>query len=524
MLRGIDISKHQGTIDFAKVKKAGIEFAILRSSYRKTVDSKFYEYVNGCNKNDIPIPSVYHFIYALTEQEVLEEAKFCVEQVKAAKLNTATIIFADFEYDTVNNAKKNGVILTKKECNSFTKIFCDYVHSAGYSAGIYANIDYYKNWYDKELLSNFYFWLADYNGEPDYKCLIQQYTSTGKVDGITGNVDLNYYFGEEIDRPETSRQTVVDLAISWEGKKESDGTYKSIIDIYNSFTGPFPRGIKMKYDWSWCACFWSAIAIKLGYTKIMPIEISCGFLIQSAKLMECWQENDSYIAKPGDAILYDWEDDGNGDNTGWPDHVGVIIETNKDAGYYIVMEGNYSNSVKRRTISINGKFIRGFITPNYKENSVSEPIKESNKDNSIIAKEVIAGIWGSGDKRKNALQEAGYNYLEIQKIVNLILNGSAEIIKPPIDQKTLVTKKIIATAKATKYQKDLSGVYKTATDLYCRNDAGTNKKALCLIPKNTEVQCYGYYSVDSNVKWLYIVFIINGVSYTGFSSSKYLNK
>lgn len=77
-----------------------------------------------------------------------------------------------------------------------------------------------------------------------------------------------------------SRQAVVDLAESWIGKNEADGSYKSIIDIYNSFTGAFPRGTKMAYEWEWCACTWSALAVALKYTAIMPIEISCYYLIE----------------------------------------------------------------------------------------------------------------------------------------------------------------------------------------------------------------------------------------------------
>ena len=95
-----------------------------------------------------------------------------------------------------------------------------------------------------------------------------------------------------------SRSEVVKLVSSWIGKKEADGSYKEIIDIYNSFTGAFPRGIRMKYGWSWCACTWSALAIALGYTDIMPIEISCGELIKRAKEMGCWQENDGYVPSP----------------------------------------------------------------------------------------------------------------------------------------------------------------------------------------------------------------------------------
>lgn len=322
-----------------------------------------------------------------------------------------------------------------------------------------------------------------------------------------------------------SRQAVVDLVKSWEGKKESNGTYKSIIDIYNGYKGKLPRGLKMQYDWSWCACTWSALAIKLGYTDIMPIEISCGNLIEEAIKKGIWKENDAYVAQPGDAVLYDWDDSGKGDNTGWPDHIGTIIETHKDAGYFVVMEGNYSDAVKKRTLSINGRYIRGFITPKYDNNAVSKPKKEAGKDVKTIAREVIAGTWGTGDERKKALEKAGYNYAEVQKTVNQILNGNAVVTTNKVqDKNQKVTKKVTATCAAKKFDKSLAGTYKTTADLYCRNDAGTNKKALCLIPKNTPVQCFGYYNVSGNSKWLYIQFTIDGVQYTGFSSSNYLKK
>ncbi len=322
-----------------------------------------------------------------------------------------------------------------------------------------------------------------------------------------------------------SRQKVVDLVKSWEGKKESNGTHKSIIDIYNGYKGKLPRGLKMQYDWSWCACTWSALAIKLGYTAIMPIEISCGYLIDAAKKMGVWKENDGYIAQPGDAVLYDWDDSGKGDNTGWPDHVGTIIETHKSAGYFVVMEGNYSDSVKKRTLSINGKYIRGFITPKYDNNTVSEPKKEAGKDVKTIAREVIAGTWGTGDERKKSLEKAGYNYSAVQKMVNQILNGNAVVTVNKVqNENQKISKKVTATCAAKKVDKSLAGTYKTTADLYCRNDAGTNKKALCLIPKGTKVQCFGYYNVSGNSKWLYIQFTIDGVQYTGFSSCNYLKR
>lgn len=314
-----------------------------------------------------------------------------------------------------------------------------------------------------------------------------------------------------------SRLEVVSLINSWVGKKESDGSYKSIIDIYNSFSGNFPRGTKMKYEWSWCACTWSALAIALGYTDIMPIEISVKYLIDAAKKMGCWQESDSYIPLPGDGICYDWNDNGIGDNAGWPDHVGTVVYVNKEAGYFVVVEGNYNNSVKKRTVSINGKFIRGFITPKYTDDTVINTPSGS-KDVSTVAREAISGLWGSGTARKIAMEQAGYNYSEVQARINEILNGEVNKLVPE------TAKKVETACYAKSKDESLSGIYVTTTNLYCRNDAGTNKKALCLIPKGTEVKNYGFYTTFNGIKWLMIQFTLNGIQYTGFSSSKYLEK
>lgn len=187
-----------------------------------------------------------------------------------------------------------------------------------------------------------------------------------------------------------SRKEVVKVAQSWIGKKEYDGSFKEIIDIYNSHK-PLARGVKMQYTYSWCACTWSAIAIKLGYTDIMPIEISCGELVNLAKKMGIWQENDAYIPLPGDAILYDWDDNGVGDNTGWPDHVGVVEKV--DGTKITVIEGNYKDSVMRRCVSVNGRYIRGYITPKYDDESTKNQAKidESNPANVIWNMMVNAG-------------------------------------------------------------------------------------------------------------------------------------
>ena len=166
--------------------------------------------------------------------------------------------------------------------------------------------------------------------------LVRQYNLT-QYDKNAGKEDLKVGY---------SRQKVADQAEAWVGLKESDGSFKAIIDIYNS-KEPFPRGTKMLYSWPWCAATWSAIAKKLGYTAVMPVEISCYYIIEEAKKMGCWQEADNYVPNIGDGVLYDWEDSGSGDNHGAPDHIGTVTYVNRSAGYFVVTEGNYSRHQRK---------------------------------------------------------------------------------------------------------------------------------------------------------------------------------
>ena len=155
---------------------------------------------------------------------------------------------------------------------------------------------------------------------------------------------------------------VVKLAQAWLGKKESDGSHKEIIDVYNKHK-PLARGYKVKYTDSWCATFVSAIAIKLGFTDIIPTECGCPQMVNLFKGLGCWVEDENRKPNPGDVIFYDWEDNGKGDNKGNPNHVGIV---EKVSGVIItVIEGNYNDSVKRRTMAVNGKYIRGYGVPKY---------------------------------------------------------------------------------------------------------------------------------------------------------------
>ena len=163
--------------------------------------------------------------------------------------------------------------------------------------------------------------------------------------------------------PQGQREAIVSEAISHIGIKEGTVLHHKIIDRYNS-RKPLPRGYAVKYTDPWCATFISYLAIVMGYTDIIPVECGCPQMITIAKQMGIWVEDDSYVPKPGDIVLYDWQDSGSGDNTGTADHIGIVekVVGNTET----VIEGNYQDSVKRRELAVNGRYIRGYIVPRYK--------------------------------------------------------------------------------------------------------------------------------------------------------------
>lgn len=213
-----------------------------------------------------------------------------------------------------------------------------------------------------------------------------------------------------------SRKVYVTKMQSWVGLNEADGSHKAILSIYNTHK-PLARGYKVKATDSWCAATVSAAAISCGYTDIIPTECSCGRMIELAQKKGIWVENDAYKPQAADIILYDWNDSGKGDCTGWPEHIGVVECVNGST--ITVIEGNLNNKVGRRYIEVNAKNIRGYICPKFDKEEVP-----ALKSVDVIAKEVIDGKWGNGTSRKTKLQAAGYDYDAVQAAVNAILSGN----------------------------------------------------------------------------------------------------
>lgn len=190
--KGIDVSKYQGSIDWKKVKNAGIEFAILRigyGMYENQKDPRFEEYYKNARANGIPV-GVYHYSYAKTVEEAKQEAKLVLKWLNGRHLDLP--VYFDLEDKSQQN-------LSKSTLNDICKAFCNIIEDGGYWGGIYTNKYWATGLIDgAELGKRYTYWIAQYNSKCTYTgpYAMWQYSSSGKVDGINGRVDMNYLYSD----------------------------------------------------------------------------------------------------------------------------------------------------------------------------------------------------------------------------------------------------------------------------------------------------------------------------------------
>ena len=225
--KGIDVSKHQGTIDFKKVKADGITHVILRSSYtgyetgNQGIDPKFTTYIKDAQAQGLKI-GIYHFSQALSIKEAKTEAEYCLKVIEPYKSLISLPVFIDWEFNkrlTSVKAKNLGKTTCTNICNAFAEV----VRAAGYKSGVYCNTSTFNNYVNVDTLAKTnYIWCAQYASKCtlDAKLWGWQYTSTGKVSGISGNVDRNYIYDMTDPIIETKPVTVV--------KKGYTGTYPTL--------------------------------------------------------------------------------------------------------------------------------------------------------------------------------------------------------------------------------------------------------------------------------------------------------
>ena len=187
MSKGIDVSKHNGAIDWKSVKADGIEFAIIRAGYGKAISQKdawFERNYQGCIENGIPC-GAYWYSYAVTPAEAEAEARTFLKAIEGK----------EFEYPVyLDIEEKNALATGKKNVSAIIKAFCGVMEKAGYWCGIYASRAHVQSYFDDDCKIRYSLWLAEWGSKLNYsggEVGMWQYSDKGKVNGIGTNVDMD---------------------------------------------------------------------------------------------------------------------------------------------------------------------------------------------------------------------------------------------------------------------------------------------------------------------------------------------
>lgn len=196
-MKGIDISEHNGIIDFSKVKDE-VDFVMIRATFGKKEDKMLKKNARGCIENKIPF-GFYYYSYALDEKYAKEEVSYFLQAIKEYKEFITFPLAIDME-DSDKFKEKNGFPTNEVLCN-ICKVACDSIGNAGYYPVIYANLDYFTHKLNLESIEKYNKWLAWWSKDSiekvdKSKYQMLQYSKLGKVSGIGTNVDMNESFVE----------------------------------------------------------------------------------------------------------------------------------------------------------------------------------------------------------------------------------------------------------------------------------------------------------------------------------------
>lgn len=211
--QGVDISYHNDTVDFKKVKKAGVDFVILRVGYRGygssgsiNADKNFTTYIKDAQSAGLPV-GVYFYSQAITTTESRAEANYVLRKIKSYDIQLPIVFdyeFAEVSKGRLDSAWKSGK-LNKTKMTAIAMEFCKAVENAGYDAMVYANKSFFTDQLDHTKIEKKYgIWLAHYTTNTNYSGNydIWQFSSTGKISGVSGDVDCNFMYTFKQDKLE----------------------------------------------------------------------------------------------------------------------------------------------------------------------------------------------------------------------------------------------------------------------------------------------------------------------------------
>lgn len=426
------------------------------SSDLKVKDSYFEKNYAGATKNGIKV-GVYRYSYAKTLADIKTEANGVVAALKGKTIQYPVFLDLEWEWQQKNLSKTqlgDFIDAFRTIIEKAGYIFGIYCNLNWLNNILPASAKNHPLWVARYPYEDKGVIREDLRiDSSDFKnCIGWQYSSKGKVSGINGNVDMDVFYkdyaagkkeapkksieevakevisgdwgnGDERKRRLTdagydydkvqakvneilgaaskkevesmpTRSDYVKTAQKYVGAKKGSSLHHKIIDIFNKVK---PDGWAMTYSAPWCAASVSAWAIEcFGVTnakKLFPLSANCGTIISKAKKMGIWVEKDSYKPDPGDWILYDWDDSGRGDNTGGPEHVGMVEKVTNNV--ITVIEGNMTaaSKVGRRALAVNGRYIRGFVCPKFGSQSTKK--EESSKTSSSKKTSTVDKILAS---------------------------------------------------------------------------------------------------------------------------------
>ncbi len=256
--KGPDLSYHNGIVNMKQVSDAGCRYVGIRAGYGKNnIDQKYIKNAEACYNLGM-LPLLYWFSYAYTEEMAAAEAEYAIQQAK--KYWKKCLICFDFEYDSISYAKRKGVAVTKEMCTAFAIAFLRKIAAAGYVPVLYFNKDYRKNYFNivkiKEAVPGLKLWYARYTSNISEGELVDvdiwQYTSSGKLPGVSGKVDMNNFYTEvtaDIPVEKTEKAPTCNLyikefqqAANADGYRDADG--KKLVE--DGLDGPKTQYVRKK--------------------------------------------------------------------------------------------------------------------------------------------------------------------------------------------------------------------------------------------------------------------------------------
>ncbi|WP_283677340.1 GH25 family lysozyme, partial [Clostridium perfringens] len=317
MLKGIDVSEHQGRINWEQVKDH-VDFVMLRAGYgRNNIDKQFIRNIEECNRLCIPV-GIYWFSYAWNTEMAKNEARYVLEAIKGYRIDYP--ISYDLEYDTLNYAKKNGVTIGKRLATDMINTFCSTIEQAGYKAMNYANPDFINNkFYNNEV--NYPLWLAWYGVSEDkakaYNPAMWQYSESGSMAGIgTNSVDMNYCY-EDFLKKDFTLENATTCNVDTELNIRAKG------NVNSNIVGKIPAGERFRIKWvdkdylGWYYIEYRGITgyVSQDYVEKLQMATTCN--VDSVLNVRAEGNTSSNIVatiNPGEVFRIDWVDS---DFIGW---------------------------------------------------------------------------------------------------------------------------------------------------------------------------------------------------------------